>query len=138
MGTKGPAGEGRLHLFLSDEVCVHPHRLNMCCLKITIILMQNDVACYCRKALLSLRLENEELRSSVGTSNADEETHRRSDKQRGRGVQWQPEPCEGKKRCSRVLCLDSGAQISYSTQVDVPQRPVYVTNYTQVCIIHAN
>ncbi|XP_053531723.1 myomegalin isoform X6 [Ictalurus punctatus] len=69
-----------------------------------------------RKALLSLRLENEELRSSVGTSNADEETHRRSDKQRGRGVQWQPEPCEGKKRCSRVLCLDSGAQISYSTQ----------------------
>ncbi|XP_053470779.1 myomegalin isoform X5 [Ictalurus furcatus] len=69
-----------------------------------------------RKALLSLRLENEELRSSVGTSEADEETHRRSDKQRGRGVQWQPEPCEGKKRCSRVLCLDSGAQLSYSTQ----------------------
>ncbi|MCJ8743519.1 hypothetical protein PDJAM_G00094890 [Pangasius djambal] len=69
-----------------------------------------------RKALLSLRSENEELRNAVRTSEAEEETRRLSGERRGRGVQWQPQPCEGKKRCSRVLCLDPGAQLSHSTQ----------------------
>ncbi|XP_060773421.1 myomegalin isoform X2 [Neoarius graeffei] len=69
-----------------------------------------------RKALLSLRSENEELRNLVKTSEAEKEAHRASDEKRGRGVQWQPQPCEGKKRCSRVLCLDPGVQLSHSTQ----------------------
>ncbi|KAK3542637.1 hypothetical protein QTP86_031335 [Hemibagrus guttatus] len=72
-----------------------------------------------RKALLSLRSKNEELRNSVRTNEAEEETHRPSDEQRGRGVQWQPESCEGKKRSSGVLCLDPGAQ---AVQQKLPQR----------------
>lgn len=83
------------------------------------------MTCRCRKALLSLRSENEELRNSMRTNGAEEETRRLSDEQKGRGVQWQPESCEGKKRSSRVLCLDPGTQLSHATQVNTTQRAVY-------------
>ncbi|KAG7316780.1 hypothetical protein KOW79_020321 [Hemibagrus wyckioides] len=79
-----------------------------------------------RKALLSLRSENEELRNSVRTNEAEEETRRPSDEQRGRGVQWQPEPCESKKK--RVLCLDLGAQ---AVQQKLPQRLLVSKSTTQ-------
>ncbi|TSN30226.1 Myomegalin [Bagarius yarrelli] len=69
-----------------------------------------------RKALLCLRVENEELRKSARTNGMEEETHRRSDEQRGRGVQWQTQPCESKKRSSKVICLDPGAPHSHATQ----------------------
>ncbi|KAK3516747.1 hypothetical protein QTP70_022538, partial [Hemibagrus guttatus] len=75
-----------------------------------------------RKALLSLRSKNEELRNSVRTNEAEEETHRPSDEQRGRGVQWQPESCEGKKRSSGVLCLDPGAQVNTTQRAAVQQK----------------
>ncbi|KAM9435242.1 myomegalin isoform 3-T3 [Clarias gariepinus] len=69
-----------------------------------------------RRALLSLRMENEELRNTLRRPESEEETHALLEEQRARGVQWQSEPCEGKKRCSRVLCLDPGTQLSHSTQ----------------------
>ncbi|XP_047657569.1 myomegalin isoform X4 [Tachysurus fulvidraco] len=80
-----------------------------------------------RKALLSLRSENEALRNSMRTNGAEEETHRLSDEQRGRGVQWQPESCEGKKRSSRVLCLDPGTQLSLATQAGKLQERLLVS-----------
>ncbi|XP_060722828.1 myomegalin isoform X3 [Tachysurus vachellii] len=80
-----------------------------------------------RKALLSLRSENEELRNSMRTNGAEEETHRLSDEQRGRGVQWQPESYEGKKRSSRVLCLDPGTQLSHVTQAGKLQERLLVS-----------
>ncbi|XP_046692936.1 myomegalin isoform X2 [Silurus meridionalis] len=67
-----------------------------------------------RKALLSLRLENEAFRMAVEKNETDEETHRLPDEQRGRGVQWQPQACE--KQCSKMLCFDPGASFSPSTQ----------------------
>ncbi|KAI5619970.1 myomegalin isoform X2, partial [Silurus asotus] len=69
-----------------------------------------------RKALLSLRSENEAFRMAVEKSGTDEETHttRLPDEQRGRGVQWQPQARE--KQCSKMLCFDPGAAFSPSTQ----------------------
>ncbi|KAI4878268.1 hypothetical protein NFI96_011785, partial [Prochilodus magdalenae] len=91
-----------------------------------------------RKALFSVRSENEELRSLV--REAEESKHKASEKKGERELKEKPtgKPCtphaqlrarKGEKMCSRPLSLDLQSLLSYSSQVEsvsgeVPLSPV--------------